>query len=175
MLQERRTAPAPWKDNLPLFPGTWGVVYFLLRPAAGRALPASQERGSGAEALSPRGGGVCGHPVVVAAARLQGVGLQTLDPRFGPGTGRPGARTRTPEHPAISLQLSTCLPSPRTRPTSLGLSELLLRNVFPRADRCTAGTGGKATSAYFEGLKDLIPPTQPFAPPPAPPPRVGSC
>lgn len=57
MLQERRTAPAPWKDNLPLFPGTWGVVYFLLRPAAGRALPASQERGSGAEALSPGGGG----------------------------------------------------------------------------------------------------------------------
>lgn len=56
MLQERRTAPAPWKDNLPLFPGTWGVVYFLLRPAAGRALPASQERGSGAEALSPGGG-----------------------------------------------------------------------------------------------------------------------
>lgn len=46
ILQERRRTRAPWKDNLPLFPDTCGVVYFLLLPVAGRALLSTPERGS---------------------------------------------------------------------------------------------------------------------------------
>ena len=55
ILQERRTAPAPRKDNLPLFPDTWGGVYFLPRRTAGGALPAFPREGLGMGPPTPGG------------------------------------------------------------------------------------------------------------------------
>ena len=86
-------------------------------------------------------------------------------PSLGRGTGRPGAPGWAWTPSLIPLWFGTPSPNPRIRPKSPGLSDLQLRNLSPRADRCTAGTGRKATSAYLEGLKDFIPLTQTLPPP----------
>ena len=104
ILQERRTAPAPWKDNLPLFPDTWGVVYFLLRSAACRALPASPERGLGCGTdtrgcVSVGTRTWCLLPACrewVSKPRTPALGLGWGD--LAPGLGHPG----TPSSPSCS-------------------------------------------------------------------------
>ncbi|XP_037593372.1 uncharacterized protein LOC119470712 [Cebus imitator] len=64
--------------------------------------------------------------------------------------------------PSCSYRPSTCSPNHKTQLQALGLAGLQLRNVLPRADRCTAGTGRKATSVCLEGLKDFARPSRPF-------------
>ena len=95
ILQERRTAPAPRKDNLPLFPDTWGGVYFLPRPRAGGALPAFPR--GGLRLGPPTPGGVSlwglGHRLLPACrgwvskpqTPVLGVGWGDLAPRAGLG------------------------------------------------------------------------------------------
>lgn len=82
--------------------------------------------------------------------------------------GRPGSRARAPGHPLVSLLLSSRIPAPEPDLKILAFQSCSWGNVFPRADRCTAGTRRKVVSLYLEGLKDFIPPTQPLPPPPLP-------
>lgn len=129
----------------------------LLSPAADcrRSSAGFPPRGAWDGAPDPRGCVTVGTRTSTAA-HLQRVGLQTSDPSLGRGMGRPGTPgwAWTPGSPTlIPLWFGTPIPSPRIRPKSLGLSKQQLRNVSPRADRCTAETARKATSACSEGLK----------------------
>lgn len=149
---------------MPLFPDTWGGVYFLPRPTAGGALPAFPPEGLG---LGPPTPGVChcGNSDVGCCPPAGGGSPNLRPPVLGVGWGDLTPRAGLGPPPSSPSGLAPPFPNPRIRPKSLGLSELQLRNVSPRADRCTAGTGRKATSAYMEGLKDFIPLTQTLPPP----------
>lgn len=101
---------------------------------------------------------MCGSMDEVAAVGFSKLRTPVLDLGWGDLT--PGLGAQAPLWPPQAQKPHSQRRG--TRPKALGLLELQLRNVLPRADRCAAGTGRKATSVYLEGSQDFILLTQPL-------------